>query len=277
MLVPVTITNRQLTRKFVECYKENGAQVGSVTVGMGTAANEILDYFGLDGMEKSVLFHLVTDAAWRQIKAALRKKMQIDLPGMGIAFIIPVSSVGGKKALNYLTCGQEFVKGEESTLKETKNELLVVIANHGYTDLVMDAAREVHAAGGTVIHAKGTGTENAQQFLGVTLVPEKEMLFIVVKSEQKNSIMRAIMEKAGLESKAQSIVFSLPVTDTAGMRLMEFFCSLFTTMNNISFSGTSVTPRNCCAFSVPVPLAWMTVPPAACTSLAASMTSSVYP
>lgn len=70
----VTITNRQLTRKFVECYKENGAQVGSVTVGMGTAANEILDYFGLDGMEKSVLFHLVTDAAWRQIKPALRKK-----------------------------------------------------------------------------------------------------------------------------------------------------------------------------------------------------------
>lgn len=61
----VTITNRQLTRKFVECYKEKGAQVGSVTVGMGTAANEILDYFGLDGMEKSVLFHLVTDASWR--------------------------------------------------------------------------------------------------------------------------------------------------------------------------------------------------------------------
>ena len=63
-----------------------------------------------------------------------------------------------------------------------------------------DAARETWR--GTVIHAKGTGTENAQQFLGVTLVPEKEMLFIVVKSEQKNSIMRAIMEKAGLESKA---------------------------------------------------------------------------
>ena len=217
----VTITNRQLTRKFVECYRENGVEVGGITVGMGTAANEVLDYFGLDGMEKSVLFHVVTDTSWRVVKQSLRKKMQIDLPGMGIAFIIPLSSVGGKKALDYLTCGQEFQKGEESTLKETKNELLVVIANHGYTELVMNAAREVNAAGGTVIHAKGTGTENAQQFLGVTLVPEKEMLFIVVKSEQKNSIMRAIMEKAGLESKAKSIVFSLPVTDTAGMRLME--------------------------------------------------------
>ena len=52
----VTITNRQLTRKFVECYKENGAQVGSVTVGMGTAANEILDYFwtGRHGEERIV-------------------------------------------------------------------------------------------------------------------------------------------------------------------------------------------------------------------------------
>ena len=147
--------------------------------------------------------------------------MKIDIPGVGIAFLIPLSSIGGKKALNYLTCGQEFVKGEETSLKETKYELLVVIANQGYTDLVMDAARKVHAAGGTVIHAKGTGTKEAEKFLGVTLVPEKEMLFIVVKSSQKNEIMRAIMDKAGLESKAKSIVFSLPVTDTAGMRLME--------------------------------------------------------
>ena len=109
----VTITNRQLTRKFVECYKENGAQVGSIIVGMGTAANEILDYFGLDGMEKSILFHIVTDASWQRIKADLRKNMQIDLPGMGIAFIIPVSSVGGKKALNYLTRSEERRVGKE--------------------------------------------------------------------------------------------------------------------------------------------------------------------
>ncbi len=29
------------------------------------------------------------------------------------------------------------------------------------------------------------------------------------------------MDEAGFESKAKSIVFSIPVTDTAGMRLME--------------------------------------------------------
>ncbi len=217
----VTITNRNLAKKFVHFYKEKGLDISAVTVGMGTAASEILDYFGLEGNEKSVLFHIVTNEKWREVKHDLQKKMQIDLPGMGIAFLVPLSSIGGKKALNYLTSGQEFVKEEESTLKETKYELLVTIANQGYTELVMDAAREVHAAGGTVIHAKGTGVEKAEKFLGVTLVAEKEMVFIVVKKEQKNEIMKAIMDKAGLESKAKSIVFSLPVSATAGMRLME--------------------------------------------------------
>ena len=217
----VTITNRNMTQKFINFYRENGLEVSMISVGSGTAASEVLDYFGLDGSQKSVLFHVVTDAVWKEVKQGLQRKMRIDVPGIGIAFLIPMSSIGGKKALNYLTSGQEFVKGEESSLKDTKYELLVVIANEGYTEMVMDAAREVHAAGGTVIHARGTGTEKADKFLGVTLVPEKEMIFIVVKKNQKNNIMRAVMDKAGLETKARSIVFSLPVTDTAGMRLME--------------------------------------------------------
>lgn len=221
LFMMVTITERDRTKKFTNFYKENGVEVSMITVGRGTAASEILDYFGLDGSEKSVMFQLVTDTKWKELKQGLRRKMQIDIPGTGIAFIVPLSSIGGKKALNYLTCGQDYVKGEETTLKDTKYELLVAIANQGYTELVMDAARSVHASGGTVIHAKGTGSDKAEKFMGVSLVPEKEMVFIVVRKEHKNEIMRAIMDQAGLESKARSIVFSLPVTDTAGMRLME--------------------------------------------------------
>lgn len=133
--------------------------------------------------------------------------MKIDIPGVGIAFAIRISSIGGKKALNYLTCGQEFVKGDESVLKETKYELVVVIANQGYSEDVMDAARKVHAAGGTVIHAKGTGAKKAEKFLGVTLVPEKDMIFIVTKTENKNDIMRAIMDERDLRAKPKALYF----------------------------------------------------------------------
>lgn len=106
-------------------------------------------------------------------------------------------------------------------MKDTKYELLVVIANQGYTEMIMEAARKASATGGTVLHAKGTGMEKAETFLGVSLAQEKEMIFLVVKKEAKNPIMRAVMEEAGLNSKAKSIVFSLPVTETAGMRLIE--------------------------------------------------------
>ena len=217
----VTITSRNLTKKFVDFYTEEGLPVSFVTLGSGTASSEVLDYFGLDGSDKCVLFHTVTDETWKTVKRRLRQKMVIDIPGVGIAFLVPLSSIGGGKALRYLTAGQHFEKGEESTLKDTKYELLVTIANQGHTETVMDAARKVHAAGGTVIHAKGTGSQLAEKFMGMTLVPEKEMIFIVVRKDQKNDIMQAIMDAAGTGTKAGAIVFSLPVTDTAGMRLME--------------------------------------------------------
>ena len=47
------------------------------------------------------------------------------------------------------------------------------------------------------------------------------MTFIVAKSSQKKAIMESVMREAGMESKAKAIVFSLPVTDTAGLRLVE--------------------------------------------------------
>ena len=104
-------------------------------------------------------------------------------------------------------------------MKDTDYELLVAIANQGYIDTVMDAARAAKAGGGTVIHAKGTGMELAKKYLGVSLVEEKEVILIVTKSREKNQIMKAIM--AGADPKAGAIVFSLPVTDTAGLRLLD--------------------------------------------------------
>ena len=134
---------------------------------------------------------------------------------------IPMSSIGGKRELGFLVQGQEFVREEESTLKETRHELIVAIANYGYNTQVMKAAEEGGATGGTVLHGKGVGMKRAEQFLGVSLVSEKELILIVARSEQKNAIMQAIMEKAGITSKAGTIVFSLPVTDTAGLRILE--------------------------------------------------------
>lgn len=216
-----TIVDRKIVQKYIELYQENALNVMFLSLGFGTAANEILDYLGLESNEKAVTFSVLDEDSWHNIKKQLEKKLKIDAPGGGIAFTVPLSSIGGKKALQFLLESQEYQKEEESTLKNTTHELVVVIAEQGYTEMIMDAAREAGAYGGTVIHAKGTGMQAADKFMGVSLAAEKEIIYIVTKTEQKNAIMQAIMRDAGLDSKAKSVVFSLPVTDTAGLRLIE--------------------------------------------------------
>nr|WP_278252046.1 P-II family nitrogen regulator [Faecalibacterium sp. BCRC 81149] len=200
-------------------YEEHGITVSLRTVGAGTAVRETLSTLGLEQTEKAVLFAMITAETWPGLQKDLRRKMRIDVPGTGIAFIIPVSSIGGKRALQFLTEHQTFALKEESTLKDTRYELLLVIANQGHTGSIMDAARAAGAGGGTVIHAKGTGMEGAAHFMGVELVNEKELVLIVSRTTLKNQIMQAIMQ--GADPRAGVIVFSLPVTDTAGLRLLD--------------------------------------------------------
>lgn len=216
-----TIVDRKIIEKYLALYRENDLHIMYVSLGYGTASNEIMDYLGLDSIEKAVAISVVEEETWLTVKKQLQRKLRIDAPGGGIAFTIPLSSVGGRKTLEFLLEKTDYKKQEESTMKNTEHELIVVISQQGYTDIIMDAARGAGAYGGTVIHAKGTAGEVANKFMGVTIADEKEIVYIVSKSNEKNAIMKAIMEKAGLNSKAKAICFSLPVTDTAGLRLLE--------------------------------------------------------
>ena len=215
LFLMVTITDRRSTDAFLQLYQQRGVDVNLRTVGSGTAVRETLATLGLEKTEKAVLLAVVTEDTWKAVRTDLRRKMRIDVPGTGIAFTVPLSSIGGRRALMFLTQHQPLTLKEESTLKDTRYELLLVIANQGHTGAIMDAARAAGAGGGT----KGTGMEGAAQFLGVELVNEKELVLIVARTPEKNRIMKAIMDGAG--PKAGAIVFSLPVTDTAGLRLLE--------------------------------------------------------
>ena len=71
----------------------------------------------------------------------------------------------------------------------------------------------------TTIIADITAYWATVRFMGIDLVNEKELVLIVSRTSEKNAIMKAIMDNA--DKKAGSIVFSLPVTDTAGLRLLD--------------------------------------------------------
>ena len=95
----------------------------------------------------------------------------------------------------------------------SKKELICCVINNGYSDIVMAAAKKKGAKGGTIFHGRGTGSDDAEKFFGIKISPDKEIVFIVVEAEEKDEIVSAIYEEAGLDTKGQGIVFTLPVED----------------------------------------------------------------
>lgn len=102
-------------------------------------------------------------------------------------------------------------------MASNKFEMILCIVNTGFSETVMDAAKEVGARGGTVIHARGTANKEAEQFFNITVQPDKEMVMILVPAEIKDDVLHAVYRSAGLKTEGQGIAFSLPVDDVVGI------------------------------------------------------------
>ncbi len=211
----ITITDRSRDGEFAAWFQSQGIPLVLTVLGQGTATTEILDCLGLEATEKAVLL-CVAPHSPRLVRQAARE-LWLDIPGRGILMTVPVSTIGGAAARDYLL-QQE---AEERMEREQTHELIVVITNQGCTDKVMDAARAAGATGGTSIHAKGTGAELARRFLGVSIAAERELIFILARKEDRSPIMKGVMSQAGIHSAAQSLAFSLPVSDIAGLRQLD--------------------------------------------------------
>lgn len=215
----ITVLDRSRLRRMEKLYQALDLHFSLTMLGRGTASAQHLLRNGLRATEKAVTMTVAAPEATRTLLRAAKEKLYIDIPGNGIMTVVPVKSVGGGNVLSYLT---EDKPAENTQPKmEFKHELIFVILNEGFSEMVMDAAVPAGASGGTVVAAKGTGMKLAQKFLGITLAEEKEIVLIVARADKKADIMRAIIEKAGVQTKAGAICFSLPVTQVAGLRQME--------------------------------------------------------
>lgn len=99
-----------------------------------------------------------------------------------------------------------------------KFELIVVIVNANYSEIAMDAARDEGARGGTIVHARGTGTKAMEEKYGIIITPEKDMILILATEDIRDRILNAVYKAVGLATDGQGIAFSLPVNDVVGLK-----------------------------------------------------------
>ena len=101
---------------------------------------------------------------------------------------------------------------------DTNNhEVIFAIVNAGYAEDAMHVAREQGARGGTIISGRGVAREKEAAFFGITIHAEKEILMLVVEKAIRDRVLHALYKQMGMQQKAQGIVFSLPVSEAAGL------------------------------------------------------------
>ncbi len=216
----ISLTDRAQGQVMTALLQSLELSMGLVMLGKGTATSEQLSIYGLSDTEKAVISTVADGERTKQLIRAAKRKLFMDIPGNGIMLTVPMKSVGGGKTLAYLT-GDRIPAGASAPEMKFEHELIIAVLNEGYSDAVMDAARTAGAGGGTVLHARGTGSKQAEKFFGVSLAKEKDIIYIVSTSEQKGAIMTAINKATGAGTKAGAICFSLPVSSVIGLRKMD--------------------------------------------------------
>ncbi len=218
----ITITKREYAEEYMDFFHRHG--VGNIISLLcnGTATEHTLNLMGLEKTEKVMFQTMIHEENLGKVIKGLIVELDISSAGNGLAAVIPIDSIGGSSSLKYLAGDKPIDKKESVNVGgiESKIVMIITIVDKGNTELVMDAARSAGASGGTIVRAKGTGAEIAK-FFGVSISEEKEMVYIVARRDSRDAIMKEIMEKAGRNTEAHGVIFSLPVDSVVGLKCFE--------------------------------------------------------
>ena len=182
----IAIVNNGQAAHFVSIAKKAGAGGGTVIPAKGTASSRFLGFLGLGGKSREMIMMVIDKALAGKIVDEIRSEGRMQ----GVAAIL-----GSRE--------------EENMASEWK--MITIIVNTGYADDIMDAARKAGASGGTITHARGTGTAEDARFFGVTIVPEKEMITILCETAKMQKIMDAITSLKCLDEPGIGVIYTQDV------------------------------------------------------------------
>lgn len=217
----VNVTKRTYAENYIDFLKSKGIYNVISLLCNGTASESTLSFLGLENNEMAMLISMIRESDMESVIDGLRNEMDISAAGNGFFAVIPIDCIGGSTSLNYFV-GEKTIEKKESKLMDNENKMVMIVAivDKGNTDLVMDSARSAGASGGTVVKGKGTGAKMAK-FFGMSISEEKELVYILARKENRDDIMKAIMDKAGSGTEAHGVVFALPVEKVVGISAFE--------------------------------------------------------
>lgn len=185
---------------------EAGSFGGTVFMGIRATDKNFKAIIGLFDQKEDVIMMLVEKSKKEEIAGAIIRACENEKKNFG-----QMISIGSGAFMK----GGALTEGgvEMENQGKAKNKLITVIVNKGYAEDTMYEARKAGAGGGTIINARGTAREDDEKFFGMHIVPEKEMLMIVVPSEKYEGVMESIRNLKYLSQPGSGIAFVSDVED----------------------------------------------------------------
>ena len=188
----------------IDTAKKAGAGGGTVAMGRGITSNGVLQMLGLGDTSKDIVYIVLDNEIKNAVCEAIITEAE-KKPNFGVMFSLATEDF---IRAGHIEEGKDIKEGVE-TMEESKEsyQMINVIINKGYAEDAMAAARKAGAGGGTIISARGTAKEDDAAFFGMKIVPEKDMLMILVPSAQKKDIIKAITSLPCFAEAGSGIIF----------------------------------------------------------------------
>lgn len=205
----VVIVEHNKASKVLHLADEKGITASVAMLGRGTASRTIFDYLGLNDKKKAVLMLFGKTEEITDLADYLVEKLEMDKPNHGIAYIESAFNVFGT---------EDNANGSENIKRgENMYNAIYTIVEKGNADDVIEAAQKGGSRGGTVMHARGSGSEEARKVFNMLIEPEKEIVLIISEEAKTKDIVESIRKETGIEEQGKGIIFITNVEQTYGL------------------------------------------------------------
>lgn len=205
----VVIVEHNKASKVLHLADEKGVTASVAMLGRGTASRTIFDYLGLNDKKKAVLMLFGKTEEITDLADYLLEKLEMDKPNHGIAYIESAFNVFGT---------EDNVNGSENIKRgENMYNAIYTIVEKGNADDVIEAAQKAGSRGGTVMHARGSGSEEVRKVFNMLIEPEKEIVLIISEEAKTKDIVESIRKETQIEEEGKGIIFITNVAQTYGL------------------------------------------------------------
>lgn len=207
-LIYIIVDNKKGSR-VLHALKKYGVRGGTVFYGRGTVDSTFLNFLSIYEQRKEIVLVGTDRQTADYALTQLRKDFKLDRPNRGIVFSTAISRMVGTQQ----TCDGT----QEKEVTSAMYQFIITIVEKGRGERVIDAARRAGSKGGTIVNARGSGIHETDRIFNMDIEPEKEMVYIVSKTEASDQIVDAIRADLEVEEPGQGVIFVQDLVRTYGV------------------------------------------------------------